>query len=165
MGSALLMHLITTYPAIILLIVAVTKGEGIEALAESAIYIPALFIITYGITLMLVVYGRVSKYEIDPAQGITLHVSMCCCCPRRQLDMIPNPVVDVNRWDDCSRLWYGQPDPPIEVSYEDHCCWGKSTYYLFPEAADRQQMIHALNQRRDNLTAGENRTLLPAPGQ
>ena len=70
MGSALINHLIITYPIFLLLVVAWTKvfprpscvelhccpqGEGIEAFVEYPMYIPGSFILTYGITLMVVV--------------------------------------------------------------------------------------------------------------
>lgn len=109
----------------------------------------SLFIVTYGITLVTIVFGRVSKYEIA-AEGITLYTPLFCLCPRNDLNVQPGPVTNVNPWDDCSRLWYGQYAAPIEVTHKDSFwCGAKKSYYLFPEESDREAM-HTYLQRRVN---------------
>merc|ERR1711988_611553 len=108
MGSAVLMHLLTTFPICLLFIVAVTKGDGIEMFVEYPLYFPMLFVVTYGITLMILVFGRAKKYAIG-AEGVSLNIPLLVCCPNRELYMQAGPITNVGQWDDFSRLWYGQP--------------------------------------------------------
>ena len=56
-----------------------------------------------------------SQYELSD-RGIILHIPLCLCCTKLSIDLAAGPMVDVAQWDDCSRLWYGQENPPLEVS-------------------------------------------------
>lgn len=158
--SALLWHLLCTFPIIIVLIIGLTEGEGIVKLVESPLYVPGLFIATFGITLVVVVFGRVSKYEINES-AITCYTPLFCLCPRNDLDIQAGPVTNVRPWDDCSRLWHGQYAAPVEVTHKDHFwCGAKRSYYLFPEEQEREALLAALERRIQALAAQEARPLL-----
>jgi len=152
MAGAAMMHLVFTFPAIVLLFVAVTKGEGIEYLFESVLIIPGLFVITYGFTLVAMTFGRATQYDVDVQQGIHVHVPLLLCFMRRPLEVQRGPIVKVERWDGCSKLWHGQPNAPLEVTYVDSfLCGMKRSYYLFPRAGQKDSMHELLTRRVDFL--------------
>jgi len=113
---------------------------------------------------VLVVFGRVSKYEVSD-DGIILYTPLFCCCPRNNLDVQPGPVTNVRPWDDCSRLWHGQYAAPIEVTHKDHfwCGWmggARRSYYIFPEEGEREALLAAVERRLNAMAVQEGRPLL-----
>jgi len=130
------------------------QGEGIIKLIESVFSLPLLFVVTYGITLMWSVFGKVRKYEICD-RGVTLQTPLYVCCSRTDLDILPGPVTDVARWDDCSRLWHGQASAPIEVVHRDRFLLGSAShFFIFPHDNERHAVHDALQRRLAVITGG-----------
>merc|ERR1712216_512562 len=106
--------------------------------------VPAIYILTFGISLGFIVAARPISYEFSDERCRMLF-PLSPCCRRRHLDVTPGPITLVQSWNSCRKLWCGQPNRPIEVTFDDHCCgcFGR-TYYIFPDPRDVDDVLAEL---------------------